>query len=362
MRLLISRDISLNPGPDKCYHCSKGISRKHRVLDCSYWEKHYHVKCSGANPKQLKSIQATKWICNAYLLRNLSFSNEVTLNILLQCEQRSSYLNAADVDESPDLANITPQASKRCVIGNLNINSLPSKFLEVQDWIGSFDILSIQETKIDSTFPNSQFSVQGYNLYRRDRKKGGGGIVVYVRNSIPPYQLKTNRGEVEAILIDIQLGQQHFSLLSAYKPPSVENEIFRRELSALLDLAISNRPDVICVGDLNCDLLHPMDNGKQGRELLDVCDVYDLYNLITGPTRISSSKESCLDVILSNVPSIALKSGTADIGLSDHMLIYAILNKELLKPKARLTKRRCFKKFNDEEFNKDLQLVPFHAA
>ena len=56
-----------------------------------------------------------------------------------------------------------------------------------------------------------------------------------------------------------------------------------------------------------------MDNGKQGRELLDVCDIYDLQNLITGPTRISSSKESCLDVILSNVPSIALESGTLDI-------------------------------------------------
>lgn len=75
-------------------------------------------------------------------------------------------------------------------------------------------------------FLAAQFSVRGYNLYRRDRKKGGGGILVYVRNSIPSYQLKTNRGEVEAILVDIQLGQQHFSLLSAYKPTSEKNEIF----------------------------------------------------------------------------------------------------------------------------------------
>ena len=51
MRLLIRSDISLNPGPDKCHHCSKGIARKHRALDCSDCEKRYHVKCSGANPK-----------------------------------------------------------------------------------------------------------------------------------------------------------------------------------------------------------------------------------------------------------------------------------------------------------------------
>ena len=95
--------------------------------------------------------------------------------------------------------------------------------------------------------------------------------------------------------------------------------------------------------------------------MLDICDVYDLHSLISIPTRISSSKESCLDVILSNLLSLTLKSGTVDIGLSDHTLIYTIFNKKLLKPKARLIKGRCFEKFNDEEFNKDLHFVPFHA-
>ena len=45
----------------------------------------------------------------------------------------------------------------------------------------------------------------------------------------------------------------------------------------------------------------------------------------------------------------------SDLSLSDFKF-------KLLKPKAPLIKGRCFKKFNDEEFNKDLQLVPFHAA
>ena len=271
-------------------------------------------------------------------------------------------LNTVKVDYGPLLDNIFKSHSGQCVIGTLNINSLPSKWLEVQEWIRSFDILSIQETKIDSTFPKSQFPLQGYNTYRRDRKKGGGGILLYVRNSIPCYQIKTTCGEVEAILIDIQLGQQHFSLLLAYKPPSVKNEIFKREMSVLLNLAILNCPDVICIGDLNCDLLHPVGNGKQGRNLLDICDVYDLHNLINEPTRVSSTKESCLDVILTNVPSLVLKSGTVNIGLSDHMLIYTILKKKLMKPKAHFIKERSFKEFDEIEFNKDLQIVPFHVA
>ena len=98
-----------------------------------------------------------------------------------------NYLKVSDVDEGIDLENIIPQASTR-VISNLNMNSFGSP-----SWIGSFDILSIQETKIDKTFPNSQF-----------------------HNSIPSYQLKSNRTEVEAILVHIQSNQQDFSLLCAY--------------------------------------------------------------------------------------------------------------------------------------------------
>ena len=77
---------------------------------------------------------------------------------------------------------------------------------------------------------------------------------------------------------------------------------------------------------------------------MDICDVYDLHILVTGPSRITASKETLLDVILSNAPLLALKSGTVDIGLSDHMLTYTIFNNKLLKPKARLIKGKCFLK------------------
>ena len=48
---------------------------------------------------------------------------------------------------------------KECIIALLNVNSLPSKFIAIKEWLvdGVFDILCIQETKINSTFSNSQF-------------------------------------------------------------------------------------------------------------------------------------------------------------------------------------------------------------
>ena len=43
----------------------------------------------------------------------------------------------------------------------------------------------ISETKIDNSFPTMQFHIEGYCIYRLDRNKYGGGILVYVREDIP---------------------------------------------------------------------------------------------------------------------------------------------------------------------------------
>ena len=86
---------------------------------------------------------------------------------------------------------------------------------------------------------------------------------------------------------------------------------------ALLDSAIGNRPNVMCLGDLNCDMLHSLDGGQEGRTWLDICDIYDMVNLITEPTRIYKTKELCLDIIATNAPVFEVQSGTIEAGLSD---------------------------------------------
>ena len=43
----------------------------------------------------------------------------------------------------------------------------------------------VTETKIDESFPTSQFNLPGFTSpYRFDRTKDGGGIVVYIREDI----------------------------------------------------------------------------------------------------------------------------------------------------------------------------------
>ena len=51
--------------------------------------------------------------------------------------------------------------------------------------ITKFDIFLISESKIDSTFPNSQFKRNGYKLCRRDRNRFGGRLMLYLNEEIP---------------------------------------------------------------------------------------------------------------------------------------------------------------------------------
>ena len=66
------------------------------------------------------------------------------------------------------------------IAGHLNINSIRNKFEIIVETITNFDIFLISESKIDSTFPNMQFKINGYKLFRLDRNKLGKGLILYL--------------------------------------------------------------------------------------------------------------------------------------------------------------------------------------
>ena len=74
------------------------------------------------------------------------------------------------------------------IIAQVNINSIRNRFRTLVSLVTStsdIDILLISETKIDESFPLSQFMIDGFSMpYRRDRNAHGGGILVYLRNNI----------------------------------------------------------------------------------------------------------------------------------------------------------------------------------
>ena len=74
----------------------------------------------------------------------------------------------------------------RLIVGHLNINSIRNKFEQLKLMLReNIDIIMISETKIDESFPASQFVIPGYsNPYRYDRNSSGGGLMIFIREDI----------------------------------------------------------------------------------------------------------------------------------------------------------------------------------
>ena len=74
----------------------------------------------------------------------------------------------------------------KIILGHLNINSLRNKFELIADVIqGTFDIFLLSKSKIDESFPDKQFRLNNYRIFRKDRNRYGAGIMFYVNGNLP---------------------------------------------------------------------------------------------------------------------------------------------------------------------------------
>ncbi len=80
------------------------------------------------------------------------------------------------------------------------------------------DILFIQETKLDDSFPMSQFHVPQYVMYRLDVRQDCGGIMAHVRSDVPQRRrpdledIKSNTGRVECLVLEITIKNEKWLL------------------------------------------------------------------------------------------------------------------------------------------------------
>ena len=93
----------------------------------------------------------------------------------------------ANSDVYSNLENIRKNNSKKIIIAHLNINSIRNKFDFLADIVEDIDILMmmISEPKLDDSFPDSQFLIEGLGKpFRLDRNRNGGGIMLFIQSDI----------------------------------------------------------------------------------------------------------------------------------------------------------------------------------
>ena len=112
----------------------------------------------------------------------------------------------------------------RLLIDNLSINSISNNFDQLKFLVqGKVDIHVITETKLNSTFPTSQFLIESYNEpYRFDRNRNGVDVLIYVREDIPSKPLTDHKlsHDIEGIFVELNLRKNKWLLFGSYHPPS----------------------------------------------------------------------------------------------------------------------------------------------
>ena len=109
---------------------------------------------------------------------------------------------------------------KNVIVGHLNINSIRHKFELLKPFIyNAFDKFLVSENRIDSSFPNIQFHLAGYRMFRHDRDSFGGGLCMYVNESVPVKQLNSHKDESETLFLEINLRSKKSLMGDIYKHP-----------------------------------------------------------------------------------------------------------------------------------------------
>ena len=201
------------------------------------------------------------------------------------------------------------------------------------------DILAINETRLDSSIQNGEVSIPGYTLERKDRNRNGGGVALYIRDSIN-YKRLIDLPDDNIELISIQVSKpkaKPFIVCTWYRPPGSTTELMNRFEDVLQKLD-SYHMEVDIIGDLNCNVAATSPDCST-QKLLDICDSYQYSQLIDQPTRITQLKSSIIDLFLTNHPRNFSYSGVANIGISDHCLVYAIRKICIPKSNPKTVKR-----------------------
>ena len=115
---------------------------------------------------------------------------------------------------------------------------------------GTIDILLVSETKIDASFPQSQFCIDGYiKPFRLDRNSHGGGIMIFIRDDIPCKRLYAPKMDIEAIFFEINLNKTKWLCCGGYNKHNKNIARYLRSLEESLDSFIKNY--LLILGDLD---------------------------------------------------------------------------------------------------------------
>ena len=247
-------------------------------------------------------------------------------------------------DCNTTLKNIHSDNINKLIFAHLHINSIRNKSEVLADQVkGKIDVLMISETKIDESFPQGNFLIDGFSsLYRLNRDSKVGGIMLYIREDVPSNFVASDNKPIESLYVELNLQNVKMLINCSYNPHKADICNHLPTLNSFLDVHSTKYEKIFIMGDFNVEIDDP--------KMQTFCEVYNFKSLIKQPTCYKNPiKPSCIDLMLTNFPRMFQSTCVIETGLSDfHLTAVTVLRKTLKKVRPRIINCRSFKHFSNE--------------
>ena len=390
--IILCGDVSINPGPRTpkfpCGLCHRPVTKHCEAIQCDHCDLWIHNKCSGIQDATYKIFMEQKsltFICPSChvpsFLQNISTGALVTSN-------RFQLLSSIDTTQSsiPSVTSptsfrpapfatsspvgrryhIARSTAKQLRVMSVNCNSLQSvnKRAELISLLEQHDphIILGQESKLGDEHLSSEIFPPHYLTVRNDRKSGGGGVFVMVKENIDYNEdaISVSKTDCEIAWVQIKLpGTQLLNVASVYRPPSSAVAYMSKLRNHITEIYSKfPRASYIIGGDLNLPQVDWTTDSSildgHGSLLRDTMDELGLSQHCLKPTRPESN--NILDLIFTNRPCAVIDIEVLP-GMSDHNIVLASFN---LTTRSVQNQQRLIQKFNKADWDairKDAEIL-----
>ena len=253
----------------------------------------------------------------------------------------------------------TSKAEFKCVC--LNARSIINQKNELDVMVDEIKphIIGITESWANNDMTDAELGLEGYVMFRKDRMgKRGGGVLLYIKETIPAYEVQLHEKADcnEAIWCKLVTGHTTVTIGVVYRCPNITTENNEKIHNAISEVS---KGDCIIMGDFNhgnikWDTLQS--TGVEDQKFLCLVQDNFLTQHVLEPTRATR----ILDIVLSSqkelVDNVEIKE---PLGSSDHNQMHFDINIKSDRTKVKQC-RRDFRKGNYKEIRKRLTLIDWN--
>ena len=247
----------------------------------------------------------------------------------------------------------------------INIRSAVKNLIQLTTMLADvFDfcpIIALTETWFN-LFNSNLYQIRGYDGFHtiRTNNKRGGGVSVFIKQSymaVPITELNTTKPCIETVFVRIQtkplLNNRGIVIGCIYRPPHSDQVSFIEEFTAICEALKDRNEDVYICGDINLNLLSANQNAHIANFINTVLS-FEYVPLINKPTRLTGTGSSAtlIDNIFVRNMHNNYEGGIVITDISDHFLIFCVLQSEVPQKADSFSLKRNFSNNNRNLFKR----------